>query len=282
MLSSNSSALRGKAAVAPSSRFVNSVRPVQCQAKTAWAAWDTYLKERKPVTKPGAKEAAISSEIGSSLKTIAATYKPHFSAATSSIDGVMKVQHIEKVVPVPADLHAKLEAIGQQQLKNVLGQDMELDAASVSYTTTDVNGALCIVACTAQQGVDKIAHVALVACETERQASWSRLEGLLLHWGCTEGLGAPWCGAPSGWTAVPSKIVDAGSAQECMFDKKAGAGAECLYTMELQLPLRGSLKSGGISFVLKAKDAQNTKWLKDASTNRDFFLDLQLLPVVKI
>lgn len=44
------------------------------------------------------------------------------------------------------------------------------------------------------------------------------------------------------------------------------------------MPLTGGLKSGGIQFVLKATAGQNTRWLKDAATQKDFWLDVQSLP----
>ncbi len=60
------------------------------------------------------------------------------------------------------------------------------------------------------QGLDKTALIALVATETERQASWSRLEGLILHWGATDAAGGAWGLPPQGWGASPNKVVDAG------------------------------------------------------------------------
>lgn len=60
------------------------------------------------------------------------------------------------------------------------------------------------------QGIDKTANLAIVVTETERQASWSRLEGLILHWACSEASGAAWHLPPPGWKAVPNKTADAG------------------------------------------------------------------------
>ncbi|GFH29890.1 uncharacterized protein HaLaN_28635 [Haematococcus lacustris] len=59
-------------------------------------------------------------------------------------------------------------------------------------------------------------------------------------------------------------------------------GSEPLYVLVMQLPLRANLKSGGPVFVLKGTAAKSDRWLKDASTNKDFFLDLQRLPVTKL
>eukprot|EP00798_Chlamydomonas_sp_ICE-L_P030944 gene30944-36000_t len=272
MLSANTRALRGKVSSANATKAAPQVR---CNAATAWSAWDKYMVEKKkPLLTPTASEAKISEEIGSSLKKIAVSYKPHYAEAMKSVDsGSFKVAHVD-ITPVelPAGLHEKLEAIGAKLLLDSLGGGIELDTASASYSTTDVNGALCITGCTVVQDGAKVAHVSLVATETERQASWSRLEGLLLHWGCSESAGSPWVGAPSGWTCIPDKKIDAGGAQECMFQKSSAPGTqEKLYTMILQLPLKGSLRSGGVTFVLKATDTQNTKG--------NFFVRIwQLLP----
>ncbi len=52
--------------------------------------------------------------------------------------------------------------------------------------------------------------MAVVATETERQASWSRLEGLMLHWGCSDSASGSWGLPPEGWQASPNKVMDAG------------------------------------------------------------------------
>jgi len=126
----------------------------------------------------------------------------------------------------------------------------------------------------------KTANVALVVTETERHASWSRLEGLILHWACTYSKGSAWSMPPHGWTSVPDKNTDAGGAVNTSFEKHVDNSQQSTYVLVLKLPLEGILASGGITFVLKACDAQNTKWLKDASTDKDFYVDLQGLPSV--
>lgn len=60
------------------------------------------------------------------------------------------------------------------------------------------------------QGADKSAVVVFVVTETERQASWSRLEGLILHWACGSAPGGAWAMPPEGWSAAPNKTRDAG------------------------------------------------------------------------
>ena len=49
---------------------------------------------------------------------------------------------------------------------------------------------------------------------------------------------------------------------ECSFEKHPEPGSQQqLYVLTLVLPLEGILSSGGVVFVLKASDAQNTKWV---------------------
>ena len=54
-----------------------------------------------------------------------------------------------------------------------------------------------------------------------------------------------------------------------------------MYVLVMQMPLKGILKTGGVVFVLKATEGQNTRWLKDSAKETDFFLDLQKLPIIK-
>ncbi len=61
------------------------------------------------------------------------------------------------------------------------------------------------------QGAEKTAVLVFVATETERQQSWSRLEGLVLDWACSSGPGDAWSMPPDGWSCVPNKKKDAGT-----------------------------------------------------------------------
>ena len=56
----------------------------------------------------------------------------------------------------------------------------------------------------------------------------------------------------------------------------------CCFVLPPQVPLRGILKSGGLVYVLKATAGQNTRWLKDEATKKDFFLDTTRRPVIKV
>lgn len=82
------------------------------------------------------------------------------------------------------------------------------------------------------QDTGKEAVVAFVATETERQASWSRLEGLLLHWACAAEAGGAWSMPPSGWKAlIPGKSADAGGLQGQVLQAVLGGGqvkGDCL------------------------------------------------------
>ncbi len=46
--------------------------------------------------------------------------------------------------------------------------------------------------------------------------------------------------------------------------------------MLLSVPLDGPLEKGGVIFVLRSgSTGNNTSWLKDAATQKDFFLPVQ-------
>ncbi|KAJ9534572.1 hypothetical protein V8C86DRAFT_2646662 [Haematococcus lacustris] len=272
-----------------SERVTKSMRPangsVPCRATaTAWDAWTDFMKKREAVTMPDAKEQELTSAITAAISKSAISYKPRFSGgSTGHVGESFKLQHVDKVQvkELPKDLHDKLETIGVATLKGALSLEGELDYANVSYTTTDIDAALSVTGTTVAKGGEKSAVLVFVSTETERQASWSRLEGLILHWAVTDAPGGAWAMPPEGWSAAPAKSNSTGSAWECTFEKQM-LGSEPLYVLVMQLPLRANLKSGGPVFVLKGTAAKSDRWLKDASTNKDFFLDLQRLPVTKL
>lgn len=255
-------------------------------AVTAWGAWDKYMSVRAGVTNQNAAEKKLGSDIGASISKSATTYKPRFTQQSDTSFSSFKLQHTQTKrqngKDLPKDLHEKLETIGVAALKGALGHEGELDYANFSYSTTDINAALSITSTVLQNGSEKSAVLAFVATETERQASWSRLDGLILHWACTNGAGGAWTMPPEGWSVAPNKSRDAGGAWQCSFEKQVTGNNENMYVLVMQLPLRGALKSGGPVFVLKATAQGTDRWLKDANTDKDFFLDLQKLPVIKI
>ncbi|KAG2433942.1 hypothetical protein HYH02_012487 [Chlamydomonas schloesseri] len=284
----------------PSVRLVAGRAPIACGAAaspTAWDSWSSYISKHRadsasaPVTKA---EKDYGREIAAAIKSTAGAFKPKYASSSAGSGGGhtgiadFKLSHVGNVnLAELRDLHERLEAIACVQLKQALGkpESAELDAASISFTTTDVDAALCVSGVTLQQGLDKTALIAFVATETERQASWSRLEGLILHWGATDSAGGAWGLPPQGWAASPNKVTDAGGAWQCGFEKQNVSGPEgnsAVYVLLLQVPLRGILKSGGLVYVLKATAGQNTRWLKDEATKKDFFLDTTRLPVIKV
>ncbi|KAL6757796.1 hypothetical protein V8C86DRAFT_2613602 [Haematococcus lacustris] len=256
-----------------------------CRATTtAWDSWAEYMKKRAPVVLPDPLEQELTSAITNAISKSAVGYKPRFSVGGAGHVGEsFKLQHVDKVQvkELPKDLHDKLETIGVATLKGALSLEGELDYANASYTTTDINAALSITGTIVAKGSEKSAVLVLLCTETERQASWSRLEGLFLHWAVTDAPGGPWVMPPEGWSAAPALSNSTGSAWECTFEKQM-LGSEPLYVLVMQLPLRASLKSGGPVFVLKGTAGKSDRWLQDASTNKDFFLDLQRLPVTKL
>lgn len=241
------------------------------------------MSKREEVKKPGADEEKLCLAIGESIKECAAAYRPHYASNMSMYGNEPVYKKVKKANPLSADLHEKLEAIGLEYLELALGLKGDtLEAAGTSFTTSDINAGICVTGVIVQKGGNKEAVIAFVATETERQASWSRLEGLVLHWACSPEAGGGWSMPPAGWKALlPNKSADAGGAMQCAFQKHT-QGQRQLYVLVLAVPLSGVLRTGGITFVLKACNTQNTKWLKDAVTEQDFFIDLHSLPFAKI
>jgi len=253
---------------------------------TAWGAWDKYMTTRTGVVNPDSTEKKLGSDIGAAISKSATSYKPKFNFHTEVSSSTFKLQHVDAkkltVKELPKDLHDKLETIGVAALKGALNHEGELDYANVSYSTTDINAAVSVTSTVLQKGSEKSAVLVFVATETERQASWSRLDGLILHWACAGAPGGAWAMPPEGWSAAPNKTRDAGGAWQCAFEKQTLGSNETMYVLVLQLPVRGVLKAGGPVFVLKSTAQGTDRWLKDANTDRDFFLDIQKLPVTKI
>jgi len=252
-------------------------------AETAWSAWEKYMERRGHTNAVSTEQEKKYVDIGGVISKTAQNYQPKFVCANGSGAASFKLEHVDKVQlhELPKDLHDKLETIGVATLESAL--DVEsLDYLNASFTTTDIAGALSVTGTIVDKNGEKSAVLVFVATETERQASWSRLEGLILHWACTGDNGG-WNMPPEGWTAVPNKTKDAGGAWQCQFEKQnIGSGNEQVYVLVMQLPLRGVLKSGGLVFVLKGSANQADRWLKDANTQKDFTLDLKTLPVLKM
>uniref|UniRef100_A0A7S3QKU3 Uncharacterized protein n=1 Tax=Dunaliella tertiolecta TaxID=3047 RepID=A0A7S3QKU3_DUNTE len=270
------------ASSSPTSTSKTSTAPVK-----AWDAWDRYLSARKSPIAPGPAEQKTFNDIAISISQCAATYKPKFAQFVEPPPPQIQLHHLDAVsLPsldqLPTDLHQKLEVLGVATLKGVLKLDGELDYANVAHTTSDINAALSITGSVVQTGAERTAVVVMVATETEREASWSRLDGLMLHWGCSTAQGGPWAMPPPGWSAVPAKSRDAGGASQCAFERRALGGQESAFVLVLQLPLRGVLKSGGLVFVLKGEASKTDRWLKDSTNNKDFFLDLAQFPTTKL
>jgi hypothetical protein len=231
-------------------------------------------------------------------------------------------------LPVPDGMPALLRSVAQAQLQAWLdapagaGGGFSPDAArteaqATQRTTTDISAAVELVAAVVpgDRYPDKQprAALSLVACETERGVSWSRLEGLFAHWavrgggagGAGAGAGAassPWQAAPYGWRSAPPLSHDAGggAAWQSAFERHAVSMADAdaptpVFGLLLEVPLAGPLAAAGsgVVFVLKSGDratsdsAQATRWLREqpggggGSEARDFFVEVGKLPKLK-
>lgn len=245
---------------------------------TAWQAWSDCLpKWTSSTTGLPAVNTADRSALAAAVAKAASGYKPK---------PTLKVPSLDELPEVPKNLHKRLELVARVQLAAYLETDLAaLETTNIEYTTTDIAAACSIAGVVVKSGKNRTALASIVVTETERQMTWSRLEGLLLHWAVSRK--APpaekWELPPRGWKTLPDTTVDAGGAWQTVLEKHplpmpdGTAGPAPMYTMMLSVPLEGPLaESGGIIFVLKSgSTGQNTKWLKDASTKSDFFCDLQ-------
>jgi len=210
------------------------------------------------------------------VKAAATSFKPK---------PTLKVPSLDDLPEVPKNLHKRLELVARVQLAHYLDVGLsEVPATITEYTTTDIAAACSVAGVKLVKGGKKTALLSLVVTETERQMTWSRLEGLLLHWAVSRK--APpaekWELPPRGWKTLPDTTVDAGGAWQTTLEKHplpepdGALGPQPMYTMLAALPMDGPLAEGGLIFVLKSgSTGQNTKWLKDAGTKSDFFLDVQ-------
>jgi hypothetical protein len=221
-------------------------------------------------------------------------------------------------------MHALLRSVAQAQLQAWLdapagaGGGFAADAAAsqalaAARTTTDISAAVELVAAVVPGDgyPDKKprAVLSLVACETERAVTWSRLEGLFAHWAVAGpsgkaaagggGAGGAWAAAPYGWRSAPALSHDAGggAAWQSAFERHAvsmpGSDAPApIYGLLLEVPVSGVLTAdgagggGGVVFVLKSGDksesTQATRWLREqpaaGGEARDFFVEVSKLP----
>lgn len=99
-------------------------------------------------------------EVGACISKCAQGFKPKFTAHhenTTTTD--FKLSHIGSinVDNLPKDLHERLEAVANLQLKQAMRMDdkAELDSATIAFTTTELDAAICVTGCTLQKGLDK-------------------------------------------------------------------------------------------------------------------------------
>ena len=70
------------------------------------------------------------------------------------------------------------------------------------------------------------AVASLVACETERQMTWSRLEGLRFHWAVASGPKGHWELPPRGWKTLPDTTGGQAGYTGAASQAHTGAGGE--------------------------------------------------------
>eukprot|EP00879_Flechtneria_rotunda_P013466 GHRR01014060.1.p1 GENE.GHRR01014060.1~~GHRR01014060.1.p1 ORF type:complete len:243 (+),score=71.88 GHRR01014060.1:1071-1799(+) len=174
-------------------------------SSAAWQAWTEALPQWASSTKNlPTGNAKDRSALAAAVKAAAVSYKPR---------PTLKVPSLDELPEVPKNLHKRLELIAEVQLAAHLEMGIEGVPATIhEYTTTDIAAALSVAGVIVKKGSSKTALLSFVVTETERQMTWSRLEGLLLHWAVSRK--APpnerWELPPRGWKTLPESTVDAG------------------------------------------------------------------------
>lgn len=305
-------------------------------ASSSFDKWRGWSEERTPAPKTTLSDGlAITPALGKAIGTVAtsssaahkASSAPRPAAAAAAKPAAPAAPPPPPPPPGPdasllADLgtrklpdgmHALLRSVAQAQLQAWLdapagaGGGFAPDAAATkaiatARTTTDISAAVELVAAVVPGDSYPDKHpravLSLVACETERSVSWSRLEGLFAHWAVRAGAaGAAWQAAPYGWRSAPALSHDAGggAAWQSAFERHAVSmeGAEAptpIYGLLLEVPVSGPLAGGaggggGVVFVLKSGEksasTQATRWLRESSPSeeaRDFFVEVGKLP----
>jgi len=302
-------------------------------AGDAFSAWQKWSEARTPAPATTLRDGlAITPALGKAIGSVATTAahahsspaSPKAAAATTTTpaappppppppgpkDSLLK--DLGTKTPLPEGMHALLRSVAVAQLQAWLdapqgaGGGFAADAAATKsaaspHTTTDISAALELVACVVPGDGYPDKHpravLSLVACETERGVSWSRLEGLFAHWATAASASQTnaWVGAPYGWRSAPALSHDAGggAAWQSAFERHAvsmeGADAPTpIFGLLLEVPVAGPLaaKGSGVVFVLKSGDksesTQATRWLKEAVPGgggaKDFFVDVSKLP----
>jgi hypothetical protein len=294
--------------------------------------WRSWSEERSPAPKTTLSDGlAITPALGKAISSVASTAAhAHAKPAAKPAAAAAKQPTTPPPPPPPpgpessllADLgtrqlpdgmHALLRSVAQAQLQAWLdapagaGGGFSPDAAATkaqatARTTTDISAAVELVAAVVPGDSYPDKHpravLSLVACETERSVSWSRLEGLFAHWAVRSGAaGSAWQAAPYGWRSAPALSHDAGggAAWQSAFERHtvSMAGAETptpIYGLLLEVPVSGPLATAGAGpvFVLKSGDpglsssTQTTRWLREQPSGdaeaRDFFVEVAKLP----
>lgn len=164
-------------------------------ATTTWHAWESVLpdwKSHKP-EKAIAANADDRSKLAAAVSSAARSYKPPASLGVPSLDDLGDV---------PRNLHERLALVARLQLAEYLG-DAAVKPAVLEFTTTDVTAALSVAGAIVTDKGKRTAVASLVCCETERQMTWSRLEGLRFHWAVASGPKGMWELPPRGWKTLP-------------------------------------------------------------------------------
>ncbi|KAI8474403.1 MAG: hypothetical protein J3K34DRAFT_493679 [Monoraphidium minutum] len=100
------------------------------------------------------------------------------------------------------------------------------------------------------------------------------MAGARLHWGSSRGEGAKWQAPEPGWNTNPADSADAGGGAWQSAFQLLPTPLGPVHALLLQLPAPDGAAMG-IAAIVKAP---GNRWLGDAATRRDFFIDMTAFP----
>lgn len=201
---------------------------------------------------------------------------------------------VEVMEPLPAPLHEVPQLLLQAWL-GLKGPE-HLKFTQTEHGLRDTPGACLLVAGTRiESGKRRHAVLALLlASKSQLNAAkdlsavaaaatsagdpaglMAQFTGSRLHWGSVRSPGARWQAPEPGWNTQPADSVDAGGGAWQSAFQACPTNVGPVHVLLLQLPA----DDGAPQAIASIVKAPANRWLGDATTRKDFYFDLQALPV---
>ncbi|DBA81104.1 TPA: COP9 signalosome complex subunit 8 [Trebouxia sp. C0005] len=255
--------------LALASNALDAAKPVVAEAEEASKAADAARSEMRDVS----REASHARDKQQSVQAEAEL------AVRAARRAACRLKGREQEVTL-ADLHHIAEeeqkawfdeADSRQHIEGMTPQRntfriQSIDGSVVSYET------LC------KEGDKHFAVISIVGGEAFDDGE---LDETSLHWACTPKQGGAWEGPPAGWKTEPDSSLDAGGgAYQTLLKRVAAPGYPsrpdiAVHAVTIQVPLEGSLLTGGIAFVLKTGQQQWLACRAEGVLRSDFFISTQ-------